>query len=95
MNVVIQRVPRCRLAVTHLEDKFSKSIWVFVIEKEGVAGVGGCGLEEEQEELVLGRTGLKQAEQQLQQTAQLQYTIHTLQYTYNMLRQEHLANKKN
>ncbi|TNN55676.1 hypothetical protein EYF80_034111 [Liparis tanakae] len=37
-----------------------------------VAGVGAAGLEEEQEELVPGRAGLEEAEQQLQQPAQLQ-----------------------
>lgn len=46
-------------AAAHLEDKFSESIRVFVIEEEGVAGVRRCRFEEEQEELVLGRTALK------------------------------------
>lgn len=53
--------PVC-LAGTHLEDKLSESVWVFVIEQESVAGVGCPGFKEEQEELVPGRAALKKAE---------------------------------
>lgn len=47
---------------------------MFVIEQQSVDGVGLPGLKEEQEELVPGWTGLKKAEQQLQQPTQLQHT---------------------
>lgn len=47
---------------------------MLVVEQEGVAGVGRPGLKEQEEELVPGWTGLKKAEQQLQQPAQLQHT---------------------
>ncbi len=67
-------VSQVLLAVTHLEDELSESIWVLVIEQESVAGVGRPGLKEEQEELVPGRTALKKAEYQLQKPTQLQRT---------------------
>lgn len=59
-------------AKTHLEDELSESIRVFVIKQQSVARVCGRGLEEVQEELVFGRAALEQAEQKLQNTAELQ-----------------------
>lgn len=60
----------------HLEDELSQSIRVFVVEQEGVQGVGRRRFEEQQEELVFGWTALQQTEQHLQQRAQLQHTQH-------------------
>lgn len=70
------------MCVTYLEDELSETVRVFVIEQEGVAGVGCPGLVQQQEELVFGRTALEKAEQQLQQATQLQHT-HTRTRTSN------------
>lgn len=59
-------------SVTYLKDKFSESIWVFVIEEESIAGVSRRGFKEKQEELVFGWAALQKAQQQLQQSTQLQ-----------------------
>lgn len=56
-----------------LEDELSEAVWVFVVEQQGVAGVGRSGFKQQQEELVTWRAGLQQSQQQLQYPTQLQH----------------------
>jgi len=60
----------------HLEDELSEAVGVFVVEQQGVAGVGGSRFKQQQEELVPRRAGLQQSQQQLQDPTQLQQHTH-------------------
>lgn len=62
--------------VCDLENKLSKAVRVFVIQQQGVAGIGCPRLEQQQEKLITWHAHLEKTQQYLQNTAQLQHRKH-------------------